>query len=372
MKKVLIVCPYPYGKAPSQRFRFEQYLSYLQNEGLDIKLASFWNDNQWPAIYGDMSIGYRVLSTAMAFVKRLFLLFSLPKYDTVFIHREATPIGPPWWEWCAAKIFRKRIIYDFDDAVWLPNSSEANAKLVGKLKNHGKTAKVIGWGETVFAGNAFLADYAKQYCENVKVVPTTINTLTHHTKNLPEYPLLYTHDSIQTIGWTGTHSTLKQLIPLFPLLEKVHSKVQFRFLLIADIPPNEMPEFVEFRIWNKETEIQDLLEIDIGIMPLYDSDWERGKCGFKALQYMSLEIPAVVSGVGVNNEIVEDGKSGFICEPITGTSPDLYSLWELRLLSLLKDNVIRMTFGQVGRKNVIQKYSIEAYKDVYSTSLFNL
>src|SRR5690606_28969980 len=106
----------------------------------------------------------------------------------------------------------------------------------------------------------------------------------------------------------------------------------FRFLLIADVPPEVMPNFVEFRKWNKETEIADLLEMDIGIMPLYDTDWERGKCGFKALQYMALEIPAVVSGVGVNTEIVVDGVNGFICEAVDVSGG--YEKWERDLLEL--------------------------------------
>ena len=171
------------GELPSQRFRFEQYLPYLRENGLEIRVASFWNANQWPGIYGGTSIGYRVLSAVMAFLKRFFLVFTLHQYDTVFIHREATPIGPPWWEWCAAKVFRKRLIYDFDDAVWLPNSSKANARLVGRFKNHGKTGKIISWSEVVFAGNSFLAEYALQFCKNVLVVPTTIDTETHHNKS---------------------------------------------------------------------------------------------------------------------------------------------------------------------------------------------
>lgn len=365
MKKILIVCPYPEGKAPSQRFRFEQYLPYMRANGLEVVVKSFWNAKQWPAIYGGSSIGYRVLSTVMAFVKRFFLLFTLPQYDTIFIHREATPIGPPWWEWCAAKVFRKRLIYDFDDAVWLPNSSKANEKLVGRFKNHGKTGKIVGWCEVVFAGNSFLADYALQFCDNVLIVPTTIDLNLHNS----ETPTAKGDDAQITIGWTGTHSTLKQLEPLFPLLEMVHRQHPFRFLLIADIPPEIMPDFVEFRKWKKETEIEDLLEMDIGIMPLYDTAWERGKCGFKALQYMALEIPAVVSAVGVNTEIVEDRVNGFVCEPISDTDTDHYPKWERGLVELLKSEELRVQLGENGKRRVEAKYSAEAFKEVYLGTL---
>ena len=131
-----------------------------------------------------------------------------------------------------------------------------------------------------------------------------------------------------------------------------------------------MPDFVEFRKWNRETEIADLLEMDIGIMPLYDTDWERGKCGFKALQYMALEIPAVVSSVGVNTEIVEDGVNGFVCEAIkdTGTGKD-YLKWEKDLLTLLLDKELRMEFGKAGRKRIVNNYSVDAFKGDYLSIL---
>lgn len=373
--KVLIVCPYPHGKAPSQRFRFEQYLPYLRAQGLEVRIAPFWNESQWPMIYNDMGTATKVISTLLAFVKRGFLLFSLPRYDTVFIHREATPIGPPWWEWCAARLFRKRIIYDFDDAVWLPNSSAANAKLVGRLKNHSKTAKTIAWSALVFAGNGFLAAYARAHGANVKVIPTTIDTHHHQDKNqaqdqAPPVKTGGAHraktDALPTIGWTGTHSTLKQLVPLFGLLQKIAGQYPFRFLLIADEAPPDLPSFVEFRKWKKESEIADLREIDIGIMPLYATDWERGKCGFKALQYMALEIPAVVSGVGVNTEIVEEGLNGFICEALTDSSGlEKYALWEKRLIELLLDENLRAMLGKMGRKRVVEHYSVEVFKTQY-------
>src|SRR5690606_9749250 len=142
---------------------------------------------------------------------------------------------------------------------------------------------------------------------------------------------------------------------------KVHKQHPFRFLLIADIAPEIMPDFVEFRKWNKKTEIEDLLEMDIGIMPLYDTDWERGKCGFKALQYMALEIPAVVSAVGVNTEIVEDRVNGFICEPISETNPDQYPKWERGLLELLKSEELRVQLGESGKRRVEARYSVEAF-----------
>ena len=437
------------------------------------------------------------------FGRRLRLLFQVGQYDKVFIHREATPIGPPWMEWAIAKLWKKPITFDFDDAIWLPNSSKANEKIAGKLKFHGKTAKTCSWATTVIAGNAFLADYARQFCDDVRIIPTTIDTKHHHNPDLfvlrgtkwvkkteaasvereiDEEPLAASHwpladglesdnpecddksddvkqkiaaqssteshesddeltansrgneqgsktdknvspskegvaptvggdgggnteasqqstkspnsenqleassqqlkaiqtqndprkasektsdsskTNLVTIGWTGTHSTLKQLTPLFPLLEEIHREIPFRFLLIADTPPDPLPPFVEFRKWKKETEIEDLLEIDMGIMPLYDTDWERGKCGFKALQYMALEKPAVISSVGVNKEIIENEKQGFLCEAIPLNEN---SEWKKALSSLLQNSIKRKEMGKAGRQRIIEAYSVQSQTNVY-------
>ncbi|MFT6996414.1 MAG: glycosyltransferase involved in cell wall biosynthesis [Cryomorphaceae bacterium] len=408
MKKVLIVCPYPHGKAPSQRFRFEQYLDI---EGVEFTQVSFWNDDEWPRIYQAGSINFKVFRTIKGFGRRLRLLFQVRQFDKVFVHREATPIGPPWFEWAVVKVFRKPIIFDFDDAIWLPNSSKANEKLAGKLKFHGKTAKICSWATTVVAGNDFLADYARQNCNDVRIIPTTIDTEHHHNPNLYEKigakwfkksariemsaanedPKSYqdklplptaiakpleasdqqpvadsqqptANTNLPVIGWTGTHSTLKQLTPLFPALEKIHKKHPFRFLLIADVPPESMPAFIEFRKWQKETEIEDLLEMDIGVMPLYNTNWERGKCGFKALQYQALGIPAVVSNVGANTKVVKEGETGFICEslPLGETQK-----WKAELCALLENKELRIDLGKQARKHVIKTYSVTSQKMVF-------
>ncbi len=357
MPKILIVAPYPEKRAPSQRFRFEQYIGLMRDAGAVVRVVSFWSARHWPAIYQKGALPLKIYATIEGFLRRYFLLFTLDRYDLIFVHREATPIGWPWWEWAATQIWKKSIIYDFDDAVWLPNSSSSNARLVGGLKQHGKTAKIIGWSKRVFAGNEFLADYARQFCGSVEVVPTTIDT-----ENLHNRAKVHEEGWPQRIGWTGTHSTIKQLMPLMPLLEKLKSEIDFSFILIADVEPLNLPDFVQFRPWNKKTEITDLMDIDIGIMPLFDTDWERGKCGFKALQYMALGIPAVVSEVGVNAEIVEDGVNGFLCEPMPLADSNR---WEMALTKLLTDHAIRSSMGAAGRMTIGDHYSVKSQAHKY-------
>jgi glycosyltransferase involved in cell wall biosynthesis len=355
MKKLLIVAPYPQGKAPSQRFRFEQYLGALDANGVGWEIASFWSQRHWPAIYRKGSLALKIYATLEGFARRFFLLFRLGNFDRILIHREATPVGPPWWEYIAAKWFGKTLIYDFDDAVWLPNNSDANEKLVGKFKAHGKTSKIISLSSRVLAGNAFLAGYASQWCNNVVVMPTTIDTVHHHNR-------IKSHGScaVPVIGWTGTHSTTRQLTPLFPALAKLYETQPFSLLIIADKAPENLPPFATFISWNKDTEIDDLLRIDVGIMPLYNTEWERGKCGFKALQYMALGIPAVVSAVGVNTEIVQHGVNGFVCESMPVPHTDS---WSSALTALLNNHSLRASMGAEARKRVEAEYSVEAWKE---------
>src|SRR4051812_43061107 len=125
--RILFVTPYPEGTTPSQRFRFEQYYPLLLKNNISYRTASFLNRRAWEVLYRKGFFMTKFFSLLSGYVKRFLLLFSLNKYDIVFIHREAEPFGPPVFEWIAAKVFRKKIVYDFDDAIWIPNASESNS-----------------------------------------------------------------------------------------------------------------------------------------------------------------------------------------------------------------------------------------------------
>ena len=171
---------------------------------------------------------------------------------------------------------------------------------------------------------------------------------------------------LPVIGWTGTHSTIRQLTPLFPLLAQLRETQPFSLLIIADKAPDVMPSFATFVPWNKDTEIEDLLHIDVGIMPLYDTDWERGKCGFKALQYMALGIPAVVSAVGVNTDIVQSGVNGFACEAMPVPNAEG---WSSALRALMDSHELRASMGAKARKRVDDFYSVAAWTEKFAAAV---
>ncbi|MFZ2905942.1 MAG: glycosyltransferase family 4 protein [Cyclobacteriaceae bacterium] len=356
--RILFLVPYPPGEAPSQRFRFEQYFSHLRKAGHTYNLQSYLSLEAWKNLYQAEDSFSKAFSIISGFFKRLGLLPTLGKYDFVFIHREAAPVGPPFFEWIISKIFRKKIIYDFDDAIWMTDkTSESTLQKIIRWRS--KVGSICSWSYKISCGNQYLADYAKQFNLQVIVNPTTIDTEAMHN------PKLFAEKASRqliTIGWTGSHSTLKYLKVLeeaIKVLEKKHALL--RFLVIADQKPLLNIQSMEFLSWKKNSEVHDLMKIDIGVMPLPDDDWSKGKCGFKALQYMALEIPTVASPVGVNSNIVDHGKNGFLCST--------HEEWVAALELLVQDVALRKQIGQEGRKKIISHYSVESNAAVF-LSLF--
>jgi glycosyltransferase involved in cell wall biosynthesis len=343
--KVLFLFPYPHGTAASQRFRFEQYLGFLAAEGISYRLVSFLDADTWKILYKPGHGQAKLAGILRGFGRRLKLLARVPAYDFVFVHREAAPLGPPVLEWIIAKVLRKKIIFDFDDAIWLANTSAHN-RVAARLKWHHKTASICRWSHRVSAGNRYLADYAGQFNAHVTVNPTTIDTVGLHNQ------LKHQATPEVVIGWTGTHSTIGYLAPLVPVLRELEKEYTFTFLVISDQPPDFTLKSLCYLPWNKTTERQDLLRMNIGIMPLTDDPWAKGKCGFKALQYMALGIPAVASPVGVNCDIIRNGVDGYLCS----TNAE----WKHALAQLLGDDALRTRLGRAARQRIEESYSVQA------------
>ena len=348
--KVLLVVPYPEGEAASQRFRVEQWLPELEKQSIKYKMAPFWSRRTWAILYQKGHAWQKALGLAFGFLKRFALVPQLPFYDFVFLHREATPLGPPWFEWLASHIFRKKLLFDFDDAIWLPNTTAGN-RAAAKYKNHQKTAAICGWSYKVSCGNRYLQDFARQYNPAAVYLPTCVDTqrFRYQPKQQQAQRL--------TIGWTGSHSTLPYLKLVEPVLQQLEEQYDFDFLVIADKAPALQLRSLQFIPWRKQTELEDLLQIDIGLMPLPDTAWAKGKCAFKALQYMALGIPAVVSAVGANVVAVPDEEAGYTC-----ATPQE---WYARLEQLLRQPELRAALGKQGRLWVEEHYSVQAHRQTF-------
>jgi hypothetical protein len=178
--KIAFITPYPFSKAPSQRFRFEQYFGYLKAKNIQFEQYSFLDNQSMDNLYKKDLI-LKGFGVVRGFTRRFKLLFNILKYDVIFIHREASPIGLPVFEWLVFKIFKGEIIYDFDDAIWLGNVSEVNREF-SFLKCYWKNKYICKWASVVICGNQYLAKHAQQYNANVKIIPTTIDTENYHNK----------------------------------------------------------------------------------------------------------------------------------------------------------------------------------------------
>ena len=351
--KILFITPYPLGKAPSQRFRFEQYFDLLKKQGLIPVSAPFFSEKGWKILYKKSPVLLKSFYFLSGIFNRLLLLLTLSRYHFIFIHREVVPLGPPVFEWIISKILGKKIIFDFDDAIWL-NDPQEKISLLTFLKWKSKVKHVIQWSYKISCGNDFLATFARQFNSRIIVNPTTIDTRTLH--NPPLFKLNTPEDKENgqklIIGWTGTHTTLPYLEYLLPVFKQLEKEFDFELLVIANKQPNFSLPSLRFKYWNKETEIEDLLAVSIGVMPLSNDPWSQGKCGFKALQFMALNIPCVCSPVGVNSSIIEHGHNGLLC--------DTHEEWMAGLATLIKNETLRKLMGEKGRQKVIQSFSVDS------------
>lgn len=350
--KILFISPYQTNSVPSQRFRFEQYFSSLRTRSITFRTAPFLKHHDWRVLYQPKRYFPKMFILTKGFVRRIGLLLVVPAYDFIFIHREVMPIGPPWFEFIAAKLFNARIIFDFDDAIWLTDN-KSETRFERWIRWRSKTPKICAWSYRVSCGNSYLADYAKRFNSRTVVNPTIVNTQTVHNPELYQY----VSDHPLTIGWTGSRTTLKYLSLVLPVIRKLQQTFRsLRFFIIADQKPEFEDIKFDFKEWSEQTEALDLLEIDIGIMPLPDEDWARGKCGFKLIQYLSMEIPAVASPVGVNTEIITDK---------TGRLASTEAEWTRVLTELLENPELRKHLGKEGRKHIENHYSIRSNESVF-------
>ncbi len=351
MPKILFIAAHRPNRSPSQRYRFEQYFKFLQSNGYSCELSYIIDEKADALFYNNGHF----IGKFWIIIKSLFIRFqnvrNANSYKIIFVQREAFMTGSPYFEKRFAKS-KAKMIFDFDDSIWLLDTSEANKKWEW-LKSKTKTSSIIKFSDVIFAGNNYLANYAKQFNSNVLVIPTTIDT------NQFKRKLDYTTNEKICIGWSGSHTTIKhfeQGISFLQIIKKKYGdKVYFKVMGDELYSNNELD--IKGISWNSASEVETLESFDIGIMPLPNDEWVKGKCGLKGLSYMALEVPTIMSAVGVNTEIIEDGKNGFLAT----TDEE----WIDKLSQLIDSFELRKNLGAAGRKTVEEKYSFESQKNNY-------
>jgi glycosyltransferase involved in cell wall biosynthesis len=349
MKKVLIWVLHRPDRSPSQRFRFEQYLTFLESNGYSFEYSYIIDEKDDKIFYGAGNYFGKLRILIKSILKRWRELRQAKKYDLVFVQRECFMLGSSFFETRMAK--KTKLIFDFDDAIWLHAVSDGN-KALGFLKDASKTSRLIKCAHLVLAGNQYLADYALQFNSKVEIIPTTVDTDKFSIQDLNK------NDKI-CIGWSGSFSTIPHFESAIPALLEIKAKYgdKVYFKVIGD--PNYKNEALNIIgiPWTAEDEVRQLSEIEIGLMPLPDDQWTRGKCGLKGLTYMALGIATIMSPVGVNSEIITNGENGFLAD---GTAD-----WVEKISLLIENENLRKVLGEKGKETVQERFSVHAQKGRY-------
>jgi L-malate glycosyltransferase len=356
-KKVLFLSPYPFGVAPSQRLKYEQYVDYFEAQGYDVKTSSFVTKAFWKVIYKKGFFLQKILFTLLGYAFRCRDLFRLRKYDVVYVHLWVTPLGLPFFEFMVLLI-AKKVVYDIDDLVFLHQGNQVNT-LASALKGRNKSLYLIKHAHYVITCTPYLFDLAikKNKYHKAIDISSTIDT----EKYQPIRPEDRTSDLV-SIGWTGTHSTSRYLYLLTGVLQQLAKLRPFKLVVIGSNFECQMEGVkVEMIQWTAESEVADLQKIDIGLYPLSLDNWVMGKSGLKALQYMALGIPTVATDFGTIGRIITHNTSGLLVK----TDEE----WLQALIELIDSPQRRIDLGKNGRKVIDERFSILVNRDRYLSVL---
>jgi glycosyltransferase involved in cell wall biosynthesis len=336
--KVLLLSRYGQLGA-SSRLRSYQYLAYLESQGFRITVAPFFKDEYLERFYAGHG---KSLRYALAgYGRRIASLMGLRTFDLIWIEAEALPWLPAWVETVMGRAGIPYVV-DYDDAIFHRYDRHANP-VVRKILGD-KIDRVMRHSKAVIAGSEYLAERAtKAGAARVALIPTSID--------LNRYPLNPTDtDAVFTIGWIGSPTTAQYLRNLNDVFSAVARDYPIRLKVVgAQTAHVWLAGFdVEYRDWSEQTEVDEILSFHVGIMPLSDTPWEKGKCGYKLIQYMGCHKPVVASPVGTNLKIVEPGINGFL--------PSTESEWKTALLELLRNPDLRARLGRAGRAIVEREY----------------
>lgn len=346
--RVLVIASHPLDRAPGQRFRFEQWMRLLPPGAIEFDLRPLFPAGVYERLYQPGRVGRKVLDTALGAARRVADVARSGRYDVAFLFREAFPLGPPVVE--AFLESRVPVVFDFDDAIFIGDTSAAN-QMVARLKFPQRVDQIIHRAAVTTVGNPWLAEYARRHSSSVEVVPTTID--------VDEYRFEERHEAERmTVGWSGSRTTSAHLRTIEPALRRMLKELPVQLLVIGD-PEFSLPgaEHVTVLPWRAATELEDLHRIDVGLMPLPDDDWSKGKCGLKALLYMATGAVPVVSPVGVNPDIVLHEHNGLVAA--------IDDEWFEAIGRLHDDADARTTMARAARRTVEQRYSGQAWAPVF-------
>jgi glycosyltransferase involved in cell wall biosynthesis len=330
--KVLFITQYD-ERGASSRCRVYQYLPSLASRGIEGEVLP-----RFPAA--------RELWRRAGAADAVFLQKRVPSLTRLLLLRGRAP----------------RLLFDFDDAIWLRGASGGKVR-PAPLRKRLRLAATLRLSNRVIAGNEYLAAYARRWTPRVTVLPTPVDTEYYRRDQGsgargqgPASELTSSGHQVITpsslrLGWVGHPSTLGYLRRLEPALAGLARRYpELRLRVVCSEPYESEAIPVENVPWALAEEAANLRSLDIGLMPLDDDPWARGKCGYKALQYMAVGVPVVCSPVGMNVNIIQEGENGLLA-----SDPDA---WERQISRLVESSELRQRLGAAGQRSVEQNYSL--------------
>ena len=338
--KILFLTKYT-DLGPSSRMRTFQYLQYYKDAGIEYAVQPFFNDLYLKGFYNGKR---NYVNVVFCYLKRLALFFTVIKYDKIYIEKELFPYFPSIFE-SLLSFLKKKYIVDYDDAIFHNYDRSTQFLVKGLLKN--KIDNVMKNADVVIVGNEYLAKRALGAgAKRIEIIPTVIDLRKY------QYQVNNNEDRI-VVGWIGTKSTFdKHLVSIKDWLIKAQELLNIELHIIGITETNVfLGPHVKWIPWSEETEVADLSNIDIGIMPLINSPWEEGKCAYKIVQYLACGKPVIASNVGMNSELCVNGQTGFLAD----SEADFLDALQL----LINDKELRKKMGMNGRALIEQKYNMQ-------------
>ena len=352
--KVLALATYPV-EAAATRYRLQQFVAPLAERGIDLTVDSFLDSQLFTRLYQQKGVAVTALKLFAATIRRLFVLAAASRARVVLVQREAMMYGPPLIEWFVARVIKRPMVLDLDDATYVSYTSPTYGSLVKALKWFRKTDDLIRWASLVSCGNRAIAEYVSARGAKAQIIPTVVDSDVFRPVERAgaREPVV--------LGWIGTRSTFPYLRSIFAVLERLAQTYDFRLkvvgagqdeVVVANVEVENLP-------WKLDREVEDFQSIDIGLYPidasLYSGKWASGKSGFKAIQYMAVGVPYVATPVGASAELGEPDRTHFFA-----SSDDE---WYQALESLISNPELRARMGAAGRHHVVENYSLPAQAD---------
>jgi glycosyltransferase involved in cell wall biosynthesis len=297
---------------PASRYRVYQFLPALERASVNVEVSPAIASEQYDR-YFNGSNADKLLCLPEIFKRRRRDIARLGQFDCVFVQKQLFPLDWPRWKLSGS------FVYDFDDAVF-----------------GAATERILCGSTLVLAGNEFLAEYARRFARNVMVMPTVVDTGRFKPTARVERPF--------TIGWIGSRTTMKYVEMIQPAWA---DSSRWRVKIVSSVPP-VFP--CEFEPWSLGREVEQVQAMDVGLAPLADTEWERGKCGLKVLQYMACGIPVIGSPVGVQRIMIEKSGGGVLAGELNE--------WREKIGWLAERPEERHKMGDLGRKFVEERYSL--------------